>query len=508
MDTSPLPQLRNDMQLACDGEQPPANQDYSQSEEVPPVNKVPTRWSSALNLLNNILLGDDYSERSAQLPTYSSTVQGVILVNTLVGSYGLQAWDCSEAILCSFTGTPSGSTFFKLAKSKFRKHQGHQVAILKATKKATQVFEVAIDGIRFQIEYCQVPFTTESGILDVLSAVKKDANMLSLASTKQKSYGIAAYLASHIPDLYIFQQSYRQIKEWAIRQGVYSAKFWYLNESQLLLMVAAVCLNHTITTVERLLQGFFNLYGSADLRTEFPCDENAFSRVHDDTGKPSRASNIVCPWLRSSDYTTMQTLQTIADCIYDTKSTISTKDLSSIHKFLESCDGLADFASKYETYIKVDISYWGPSQPTGARYVESIESTVANWVTSMSTKDIHFKSSNSDPKLTTSSTHTVILPSGPRMALPPRSPHKRPISFILRSLLPHRRKISTLGPHHIHRASPHLHPHPLLLQPSHHVQRCVYPHPPLRHRPYPRPDSLASPPSRSATLLWLGLRPQ
>ena len=159
--TNTTRQLRNDVQLASDDQQAPANQDSSQGGEAPPANEVATHCPSALNVLNSILLGDNYSKRPAQLPTYSSTVRGVILVNT-IGSYGLQAWDRSEAILCSVTGTPSRSTFFKLAKSKFRKHQGHHVNILKAATEAAKVFELAINGIRFQIEYSQMAFTTES----------------------------------------------------------------------------------------------------------------------------------------------------------------------------------------------------------------------------------------------------------------------------------------------------------------------------------------------------------
>ena len=393
MDTNPLPQLQNDMYPACDGYQPPAPQDRPHNEEVAPVNEGPTLWSSALNILNSILLGDDYSQKPARLPTYSSTSQGVILVNTLVGSYGLRVWDPFEAILCSFTGTPSGSTFFKLAKSKFRKHQGHQVMILKATEGATQVFELVIDGIRFQIEYCQVAFTTESQIFDVLSAVSEDTYPSLtyapyLTAKKHKSYATAAYLASHIPDMSIFQQSYRQIKEWTICQGIYSAQFLYLNESQLLLMVAAVCQTSTMTTVGEILQGFFDRYNSLDLRNEILCNKQVYYSQLANTGNPGKASNIAYLRLQLSDYTTQQNLQTIANCIHNTRSMIYSQGTSSIHKSLANCNGFADFTLQYETYIKVDISYWGPSQSTGARYVEHIESTVANWVKSMFPKNM------------------------------------------------------------------------------------------------------------------------
>lgn len=317
----------------------------------------------ALSILNNVLLGEpNYTISAAPLKTFTATNQGVTLVNTLVASYALGVWDSSEAILCSVAGTPSEKTFFSLARAKFRKPGVASFIILKADKKALNMFELSINSLKFAIQYRQAPISITSEILPGL-LVGSDSTIDTLATRKCKAYADAAYLVKHVSNLAVFRATYFAIKSWALRQGVYSSRFEYLREAQLLVLVAHAC-HRTAPpyTVDSAIEEFFALYCTANFDTRVIFDDD----LHEQAKADSR------PTVDFAKSTTRETFGVIKSRIVAYARPLEEPELPLY---------LTTFASKYKSYVKIDLSYWGPSSSSkGGRFVDAVDMALANWV--------------------------------------------------------------------------------------------------------------------------------
>ncbi|MCJ1244150.1 hypothetical protein MMC30_001348 [Trapelia coarctata] len=348
------------------------SQESSMQCPVPTASDPIERASSGLAILNTILLGDDYKQQeSTPLPTYTSTVQGVTVVNTVIGSFGLQVWDPSEPVLCSVAGTPAENTFYTLARGKFRKGGGNHVTILRADKQALQMFELKIDGIRFALQYYQA---RNPGIL----SLPENASTSAMTAMMRKYCEDAVIMRHDMPELSVFQASYRWIKNWALRKGVYSSRFSYLSEPLLLLMVSEAYHTTPATTWQALCSTFFRLYSTIDIERAFAgaASHSVYSQGGPVTQVPQDSSRI-----RFSEFTTRYTLITIEDQIKATHMALGDGSIFLEDGLFKELDFSLEGHDMYWHFVKIDLSYWGPSQNRCGRFIDLVESEIANIVT-------------------------------------------------------------------------------------------------------------------------------
>ena len=139
------------------GQSTKALEDLLLQNHLIPTPEQISHCEEALKLLCCTILGDHFHNVPGSNPTvYTSTVDGVVLVLAPSGSYGLGAWDPSAVIPCSIAGTPSGNTFFDLARQRIHRATNLGVVLLKADNHNDDaVFEVDIKGVRFCFQYFQ-----------------------------------------------------------------------------------------------------------------------------------------------------------------------------------------------------------------------------------------------------------------------------------------------------------------------------------------------------------------
>ena len=377
---------------------------------VPAIQEAISRASAGLVLVNHLLLGEDYTHgHTDRVPIYSSTVQGVTMMNAVIGSFGLQVWDPSEPVLCHVLGTPSEKTFFTLAKGKFRKQEGGRLTILKADKQAIRKFELNIDGIRFALQYFQADFVSNNPISNPL-VVPIDSSTFSMVARQRIAFGNAVGMRRNIRDLNLFQAFYRCIKNWAVSNGVYSSRFSYLSEPLLLPMVFAAYQRTSTTSLDMACYLFFHLWMRIDPELAF-----AGATGHGATpqGCPVLAElNENGPLIKFSDYTTKQTLKIIVDQMKRTLKDIWSDPIIPKNVFFGVKDFIQDsgvyrFWTSHSSYIKIDVSYWGPSRNRCGRSLDLVESEILEAVKSKSLplaiqaheRKSHFPSHSKTPRL-------------------------------------------------------------------------------------------------------------
>ena len=328
----------------------------------------------ALKTLNGILLGEpQFKITPATLESFTSTVQGVILTNTPVSSYALGVWDRSEPILCSIAGTPSENTFFSLAKARFRKSGAASITILKANRNAVDMFHLGIDSFRFVLQYRQLPVSLSSEVSKVLSSSSDDSRD-SVASNKTRTYRDTAYVKNCLLDQAVFRMSYFSIKNWALSHGIYSPRFKYLRELDLIILVANACQKVAIPhDTEQVIAQFLREFTTFQFDRLVILGDDAQQRVHESNA--SLEKSIVDRHPRI-DFTKSMSSETF--CII--KEVVNrTQKLAVGHPY--STSYLTTFASQYRSYIQISLSYWGSSLVKGGRFVDIVEMAVAEWIT-------------------------------------------------------------------------------------------------------------------------------
>ena len=331
------------------------------------------RAKQALNTLNNTLLGEAYSSLiPAALETFISTLQGVTLVNTPIGSYALNLWDPSEPVLCSIAGTPSEKTFFSLARAKFRKSETASIAILKANKNDVNMFQLVIDNLRFMLQYRQLPVWLKSEVSNVLFS-GSDANRDSVAKEKDMAYRDTAYLKDRMHHETVLHASYFSIKSWALSHGIFSPRFKYFGELDLIILVANACQNVVaLHTAETVVAQFLTSFAVLQFENEVMLHGNSRDQVHRNNPASDTKPVDHRPRVKFTKSMTKETFCIVKDVIDRTQ-----------RMFLHSPPpifSLSMFASRYTSYVQISLSYWGLSLIKGGRFVDMVDTTVADWI--------------------------------------------------------------------------------------------------------------------------------
>ena len=328
----------------------------------------------ALNTLNNILLGESHiTITAATLESFASIVQGVTLVNTPMGSYALGVWDRSEPVLCSVAGTPSEGTFFSLARARFKKYRVECMTILKANKKAVDMFHLSIDNFMIVLQYRQLPVSLSSEISTVLSSGNNDSRD-SVAGRKTRAYRDTAYVKNHFAHQAVFKMSYFSIKSWALFHGIYSSRFKYFGELDLVMLVANACKNIAIPYCsEQVVAEFLEEFTTFQFDKLVVLGNSVQERMHGSNVASEKSLADHHPRIDFAKSMSRETFRVIKDVI-DRTQKMSVGQPSSFSY-------LTKFASQYIPYIQISLSYWGSSSIKGGRFVDMVDMAIAEWIT-------------------------------------------------------------------------------------------------------------------------------
>lgn len=344
------------------------SQIVSTQDPAPTAPELLKRAWSGLTKLNKILLGDDYKlVPSSSLPMYDSTVQGVAVVNTVIGSFGLDVWDPSEAVLCSMAGTPSEYTFYNLAGQKLLKGRMHGVRILRADRQALRMFELDIDGILFALQYHQASFTPGEPYHNTL-LLPSGIGTSSMIAEKRTYYHQAVSIRQNVRNLNLFQASYRWIKNWALKKGLYSSRFSYLSELLLLSMVTlTICQTTQSTGWQSVCTSFFRFWSGIDpeKRVLVPHGSASF-RLRVNPGND----------------TTRPTWKAIVDEIKAAHQALVVGSIIDDARLFNELDFNMGSDDEHWHHVRIDLSYWRVSQNRCGRFVNMVEKEMVVLLTS------------------------------------------------------------------------------------------------------------------------------
>ncbi|MCJ1389550.1 hypothetical protein MMC18_002407 [Xylographa bjoerkii] len=329
----------------------------------------------ALKTLNNILLGESHFKVTpATLECFASTIQGVTLVNTPIGSYALGVWDPSEPISCSIAGTPSERTFFSLARARFRNSEAASMAILKANEKAVNMFHLSVDNVRFVLQYRQLPVSLSSEVSNVLASGNDGSRDL-VTSRKKRAWRDTAYLKNHLHNQAVFQISYFSIKSWALSHGIYSPRFKYFGELDLIMLVANAYQSIAASySPERVIAQFLQDFTVFQFNKLVVLGDDLQERIHKSNITSENNLGDRRPRIDFTMSMSRETFCVVKDVIDMTRQ-ISVGRPASLSYF-------TTFASRYASYVQISLSYWGFSLIKGGRFVDMVDVAVADWITS------------------------------------------------------------------------------------------------------------------------------
>ncbi|KAF2177336.1 hypothetical protein K469DRAFT_644356 [Zopfia rhizophila CBS 207.26] len=337
----------------------------------------------AFTLIKVVLLGssDDDDASTSDIP----------MVIIPVGSYAMGVWTSSSDIDCLCIGSISSKTFFKLARQRIRNGGGLGVRLLRKVEANTgTMLELSVNGVNMDLQYCPAARIIERwSELPTLPSTDAIYNLPMLSLRKLKPYRDISYIQRTLPSLPTFRLAYRCIRLWAIKRGIYSSKFGYLGGIHITLMLSWICkrVAHQVgsVTATDLVTTFFHHYGNFDWKNDMLFDPF----FHKDRLRYQRAARepMVILGFHAPNANVAHTSSIPGLNILVKEFKLANRHLSvngmTWAKFLgepenEKARQLSasakEFLNSYESYVRIDMQYWGRSLGKGKGLVGWLES--------------------------------------------------------------------------------------------------------------------------------------
>ncbi|KAK2771644.1 hypothetical protein FQN53_004958 [Emmonsiellopsis sp. PD_33] len=330
------------------------------------------------------------------------------IIATPVGSYGSGVWTASSDVDCLCVGSISSKTFFELAMQRLRKAADSGVKILRKVKAATgTMLELEVLGIKFDLQYCPAAAIAERWLqVSILPQSDPIFDLALLPLMKLQPYRDQCYLQRTIQNPATFRLLHRIIKAWAKHRGIYSSKFGYLGGIHITMMLSRLLklLPSTSSSLNPadILCTFFNHYGNFNWKEEMVYDSSFYKRTPRYHRGPREAMVIltlhapVTNVARSASIPAMRTVveeMKLADRLISSGK-IGWTELVGIPRE-EEMPALSspanEFLTSYNSYIKINVQYWGLSLAKGSSLVGWLESRCLLLLADISRKlpDIH-----------------------------------------------------------------------------------------------------------------------
>jgi uncharacterized protein (UPF0248 family)/endonuclease/exonuclease/phosphatase family metal-dependent hydrolase/2'-5' RNA ligase len=341
----------------------------------------------ALALIKEVILGTDNDE--------DSSMADIPLVMVPVGSYAIGAWTSTSDIDCLCIGSISSKTFFKLARHRILKAHDRGVRLLRKVEANTgTMFELSVGDVALDLQYCPATRIVERwSELPGLHHSDPIFNLPILSLRKLKPYRDLTYIQRTLPSLSTFRLAYRCIKLWAVQRGIYSSKFGYIGGIHITLMLSWICkrLAHDVGSVTAVdvVSTFFHHYAEFDWTNEMVFDaffHQKKPRYQRSTREPMVVLGFHAPNANVAHTSTIPGTRTLIKELKLADRRLSENGMT-WGVFLRSSElssapgasaGVADFLKSHDSYVKVDIQYWGRTLSKGKGLVGWVESRCLN----------------------------------------------------------------------------------------------------------------------------------
>ncbi|OJD14162.1 hypothetical protein AJ78_05468 [Emergomyces pasteurianus Ep9510] len=311
------------------------------------------------------------------------------IVVTPVGSYGLGVWTDSSDVDCLCIGSISSKVFFELAIQRLRKVVGSGVKILRKVKAATgTMLELEIRGVKFDLQYCPAAAVAERWLeVPQLPRSHPLFDLALLPLMKLQPYRDQAYLQRTIPNPATFRLLHRIIKAWAEQRGIYSSKFGYLGGIHITMMLSRLLklLPPNPGSAADILCTFFNHYGNFNWKQNVvydPVFHKKPPRYHRTPREGMVILTLHTPVMNVARSASIAAMRTIVNEMKRAESMILegkiclTELVGIVPKTGKSAlaSSADEFLKSYNSYIKINVQYWGLSLAKGSSLVGWLES--------------------------------------------------------------------------------------------------------------------------------------
>lgn len=187
-----------------------------------------------------------------------------------------------------------------------------------------------------------------------------------------------------VPDMYVFCLAHRCITQWAKSSGVYSSKFGLLGGIHITMMLSRLhqILHREVgrVTVPELLAMFFRHYAHFDWRNRMVISPGVQSRYRRSSREPMVILTVHVPTANVARAVTAHSLRTIVSAFKRAEELLAEdgarwsnilNDISISHN---NQTGAQKFLVAHNSYIKVNVQYWGPSPTQASSLVGWLES--------------------------------------------------------------------------------------------------------------------------------------
>ncbi|KAK2863656.1 hypothetical protein FQN49_004122 [Arthroderma sp. PD_2] len=318
----------------------------------------------------------DYNGRDIKTP----------LVLIPVGSYGLGTWNPNSDIDCLCIGAISSSIFFSLAIQRLKRASARGIRIMRKVKAATgTMLELQFKNVRLDLQYCPAAKIAERWQEAAKLPAQDPIFDLSFYSlTKLQPFRDQEYLKRMIPDMHIFRLAHRCITLWAKASGVYSSKFGLLGGIHITMMLSRLhqLLHEDVgrVTVPELVSMFFHHYANFDWKNQVVDSPGKQSKYRRSLREPMVILTVHLPIVNVARAVTAPSLRTIVSALKRAEQLLAedgatwSNVLSDTSISHNNQTGAEKFLVAYNSYIKVNVQYWGPSSTQANSLVGWLES--------------------------------------------------------------------------------------------------------------------------------------
>lgn len=196
------------------------------------------------------------------------------------------------------------------------------------------------------------------------------------------------YIRRTIPDITTFRIANRFIRAWATQRGIYSSKFGYLGGIHITLMLSRICKllfrEAGAVTPADLICTFFHHYANFDWKTKMVFDPFFYKqqpRPHQSAREPMVILGLHAPRVNVAHTASVPSTRTVieefkrADSLLSDVGVTWSKLIGASRVGVEGLPGAAHgFLNSFNSYIKINVQYWGVSPTKGNLLVGWLES--------------------------------------------------------------------------------------------------------------------------------------
>ncbi|KAF2204120.1 hypothetical protein GQ43DRAFT_478496 [Delitschia confertaspora ATCC 74209] len=390
MENNSNPQATMEMKLAS----PELSDATSLSSLLSAYQMIPSESEEAarreaFSLIEKVLLGSTDEQKT--------TVSSIPMVVVPVGSYALGVWTEGSNIDCLCIGSISEDTFFKLARQRIRKAAPLGVRLVRKVEAGFgRSLGLSVIGVQINMQYCPASnVVIRWDELPQLASSDPIFNLPVLSLRRLKQFRDVDHISKNVPDPVVFRVAYRCIKLWALRRGIYSSTYGYLNSTHIAIMLFVVCrriIEVKSATAADIVATFFHHYANFNWANDMVFDE-LFHGGRPQYQRPISDSMVIIgfypPHINLAHSVSVSSVGTVITELKLASQTLSIDQMTwsrffgplTIHvdePLLAA--GATEFLMSYPSYVQVDMRYWGRTPARGKSLLDWLESRCVSFV--------------------------------------------------------------------------------------------------------------------------------